>query len=301
MSEFRITCPLAPVRFSAAVILCLVPLVARAQQASGRGNAQSGAASIPRTLDGHPDLSGLWTGPAGGGGGGGVGASVNTLGANGFTPTILASRDDNVANFFRDMALTNRMGTNKPLYKPQYWETVRKLDRNSNEDDPAFNCMPAGVPGLGPPQQVVQTPTQLIFLYLGIGGAIATPPTYRVIPIDGRQHTALQELDGTWNGESVGHWEGDTLVLDTIGFNSSSWLDTGGYFHSENMHATERLTRDRDTLTWQATVEDPEVLLKPWVMDPRTVRLNPNPKAVLPESLPCSERDRPHYVTKEHH
>jgi hypothetical protein len=91
------------------------------------------------------------------------------------------------------------------------------------------------------------------------------------------------------------------MVIDSIGFNSSSWLDTGGYFHSENLHVIERLTRNGNTLTWQVTSEDPDVLLKPWVWEPRTVRLNPDPAAVLPESLPCSERDHLHYATKEHH
>jgi hypothetical protein len=91
------------------------------------------------------------------------------------------------------------------------------------------------------------------------------------------------------------------MVIDSIGFNSSSWLDTGGYFHSENLHVVERLTRNGNTLTWQVTADDPDVLLKPWVWEPRTVRLNTDPAAVLPESLPCSERDHLHYVTKEHH
>ena len=124
---------------------------------------------------------------------------------------------------------------------------------------------------------------------------------YRVIPMDGRAHTPLADLDGTWKGESIGHWEGDTLVVDTIGFNDTSWLDYGGYFHSENMHVIERLRREGNTLTWQATVEDPDVLMKPWAINPRVQKLNPDPKATLAESLPCVERDLSHLVTKEHH
>lgn len=91
------------------------------------------------------------------------------------------------------------------------------------------------------------------------------------------------------------------MVIDTIGFNTATWLDIEGYVHSENMHVIERLHRDGDALTWQATVEDPDMLLKPWVMNPRTIHLNTDPKAVLPEPTPCSERDYPHAVTKEHH
>ena len=92
------------------------------------------------------------------------------------------------------------------------------------------------------------------------------------------------------------------MVIDTIGFNSSTYLDqVGGYFHGENMHVIERLHRDGNTLTWQATVEDPEVLLEPWTMNRRMMRLNMNPKASLIEDLPCDERDQVHLVTKEHH
>jgi hypothetical protein len=278
---------------AAALAICLLSAVLSAQR----------QATTPRTADGHPDLSGLWTGNAGGGGNGSpFGDDVrNGLGAVGIAPSILVTRDDNIENFERDNSLVRRMGTNKPLYKPQYWETVKKLDQESNIADPGFNCMPPGIPRSGPPAQIVQTRDQLVFLYPGVGGATAFPATYRVIPIDGRPHTKLDDLDGTWYGESIGRWEGDMMVIDSIGFNSSSWLDTGGYFHSENLHVIERLTRNGNTLTWQVTSEDPDVLLKPWVWEPRTVRLNPDPAAVLPESLPCSERDHLHYATKEHH
>ena len=67
------------------------------------------------------------------------------------------------------------------------------------------------------------------------------------------------------------------------------------------MRVIERLGREGDMLTWQATVEDPDVLVKPWVMNERKLRLNPDPKAMLEETLPCSERDLSHLVTKEHH
>jgi hypothetical protein len=140
----------------------------------------------------------------------------------------------------------------------------------------------------------------MIFLYVS-PGARGWGDQYRIIPTDGRAHTPLQDLDGTWKGESIGHWENDTLVVDTIGFNDTSWLEINGYFHSENMHVIERFQRNGNTLTWTATIDDPDVLLEPWTTTPRIQILNPNPKAVLPESLPCSERDLAHAVTKEHH
>jgi hypothetical protein len=112
----------------------------------------------------------------------------------------------------------------------------------------------------------------------------------------------LQELDGSYTGESIAHWEGDTLVVDSWGFNSNTWFDQiGGYMHGENMHVVERFKRDGNTLTWTVTVEDPDYLLEPWTSTPRVALLNPNPSAMLPESQPCSERDLAHIVTKEHH
>jgi hypothetical protein len=246
----------------------------------------AGAAdSNSRTVDGHPDLSGVWNGAA----------NQRVTSSGDKVGLILAAREGTLVNFERDNTLMRRADPNKPVYKPQFWEKVQQLDQNGNNEDPSYSCMPLGVPRMGPPMKIVQTSKELILLYAG------PQDTYRIVPMDGRAHTPLQELDGTWKGESLGHWEGDTMVIDTIGFNDTSWLDIGGYFHSENMHVVERFTREGDTLRWQTTVEDPDVLIRPWVMNARTLRLNPNPKAVLEETLPCSERDLSHLVTKEHH
>ncbi len=252
--------------------------------------AQSSKASTPLLADGHPDLNGLWNG-------------------NAFNPFLkdadpltanLASRGGSLLNFERDGALVRRADQNKPIYKPEFWEKIQQLDQDGNNQDPSYGCMPGGVPRIGPPMKIVQTSKELVFLYV-------SPPAqgwgdpYRVIPVDGRAHTTLQDLDGTWKGESVGHWEGDTLVVDSIGFNDTSWLDIGGYFHSENLHVIERLHRDGDAITWEATIEDSDVLLKPWTMNRRMITLNPDPKAELAESLPCMELDLSHLVTKDHH
>jgi hypothetical protein len=179
---------------------------------------------------------------------------------------------------------------------------VKNFDHNSNEEDPSNNCMPAGIPRAGIPSYIGQHPNHIVLIYPGQGGLIATQTMYRVIPTDGRAHTPLQELDGTYAGEGIGRWEGDTLVIDSWGFTANTWFDQiGGYFHGENMHVVERFRREGNTLTWTATVEDPDFLLEPWTTTPRVALLNPRPGAVLPESLPCSERDLSHIVTKEHH
>jgi hypothetical protein len=89
-------------------------------------------------------------------------------------------------------------------------------------------------------------------------------------------------------GYTVGHWDNDTLVLDSIAFNDQTWLARGGFFHSDRMRVIERFTRQGDEILYEVTVEDPEVLVEPWVMTPRVLRLNPNPDAgLLPERGNC--------------
>jgi hypothetical protein len=93
----------------------------------------------------------------------------------------------------------------------------------------------------------------------------------------------------TYLGYTVGRWEGDTLVLDSIKFNDATWFGRGGFFHSEDLHVVERFTRQGDVLLYDVTVEDPEVLVEPWVLPTRTVRRNPNPDAgLLPERGDCA-------------
>jgi hypothetical protein len=195
-------------------------------------------------------------------------------------------------NFERDSGVTQRMGPEVPMYRPEFWDRVQYLDRNGTQEDPEFHCKPSGVPRMGPPAKIVQTSTELILLY-GQGNI------FRVIPIDGRPHDPIKSQDTTWYGDAVGKWEGDTLVIDIVGFNDESWIEWPGWFHSNNMHVIEKLTRTGNTLRWEATVEDPDVLMQPYHVQGRTLRLNPNAKATLTEDLPCEERDSQHMVTHE--
>ena len=103
-------------------------------------------------------------------------------------------------------------------------------------------------------------------------------------------------------GDPVGHWEGDTLVVETVGFNDIGWLTArGGYFHSYELRVIERFRREGDTLHCQVTVDDPEVLLEPWVMNARDVRLNPDPTATVPEGVPCHDYDEAVTVSRIRH
>src|SRR4051812_21976132 len=163
---------------------------------------------------------------------------------------------------------------NKPDYKPELLAKVKELSDKQGVLDPAFYCKPAGVPRMGMPNQIVQTPGQLVFLY-------SATNVFRVIPTDGRPHRA--DADPSYMGDSVGRVEGDTLVVDVTNFNDDTWLGSDGYFHSEKMHVVERLTRKGDVLTWTATVDDPLVLARPWTLGPRTAKLSTSKSDALLE------------------
>jgi hypothetical protein len=131
---------------------------------------------------------------------------------------------------------------------------------NYQKDDPTLKCWPTGVPrqaGTPYPMQIVQTPTLAIILYEGAAH------TYRVIPTDGRPHTKNAEL--LWMGDPVGHYEGDTLVVDVTAFNDKTWLDSAGHPHSEKLHIIERYKKlDPTTLRYEITIDDPIAYTKTW-------------------------------------
>jgi hypothetical protein len=125
--------------------------------------------------------------------------------------------------------------------------------------DPIFSCFPPGVPRiylLNFPVQIVQIPGQVIMLF-------EFDHFVRRIYTDGRPHD--KDVGPLWMGDSIGRWEGDTLVADTVSFNDKSTLDREGYPHSDAMHLVERIRRvDHDSLEIELTVDDPKAYTKPW-------------------------------------
>jgi len=250
--------------------------------------AAQAPSATPRTADGKVDLSGIWGNaplpPAAK-----PGESVRWLlplqGVNPEGTDVFKGLD-------RWQVNARAAAPNKPEYKPELLAKVKDLSDKQGVLDPAFYCKPQGVPRMGPPSQIVQTPGQVVFLY-------GTSNLFRVVPTDGRPHRA--DADPSYMGDSVGRFEGDTLVVDVTAFNDDTWLGSDGYFHSEKMHVVERLTRKGDVLVYTATVEDPLVLAKPWTLTPRTLKVSTSQADALLEAPPCVEHDAPHIVTLDHH
>ena len=119
------------------------------------------------------------------------------------------------------------------------------------------------------PIQLLQTPAVLAQLN-------ELNNNFRVIPTDGHPHS--KDPDPAFNGEGIAHWEGDTLVIDTIGIDERTWNNYVGWFHSDQEHVIERISRpDLNHLDYQVTIEDPKVLTKPWTSAPRVWTLGHEP------------------------
>src|SRR5580700_7513582 len=190
---------------------------AAAQQKSSPAAKPSPAASkIRRTPDGHPDLSGLWTFaisiPPG--------AIAKVVDGRKTVQTI-----DRSARYLQADLPGALPWTKEPSYKPELRAKVADLAARESKVDPVFYCGRPGVPRIGSPRRIVQTPKEMIFLYEDISG-----DPYRIIPI-GRPHR--KDANPTYYGDSVGRWEGDTLVVDVTNFNEDGWFGEEGYFHSD--------------------------------------------------------------------
>jgi hypothetical protein len=221
-------------------------------------DAPTASKPIPRASDGKPDLSGIWqalgvslTGetpapPAGGAGRPGAGR-----GGGGRGP---------------------REG---PPYKPELLAKVRELVGDP-ANSPSARCLLLGVPAItmNPmPLEIVQTPKKTVILY-------EVMRAFRIIPSDGRDHP--KDLDPSYMGDSVAHWDGDTFVVDVTGFNDKTWLDNAGHFHSDALHVVERYTRTpQDTIHYEVTAEDPNVLTKPWKVVDAQLRHPPRDDRIM--------------------
>ncbi len=213
-------------------------LLAQAPKGAGKGKgkgktkgvglfqrAESASGPTPHLPDGTVDLSGLWTG------GGSSSADISRA----------LKPGDSVEMLPAAQAI---------------------FDGRQAKDDPELRCLPTGIPRNSPyPWRMVQTPTH-------------APATHIFILFEGNIHSFRQifmnaehpeDPDPTWYGHSVGHWEGETLVVDTVGFNDKFWFDYLGHPHTEQLHTIERFTRtDLGNMSIEVTIDDPGAYRKPF-------------------------------------
>ena len=261
--------------------------------ASDRTAELQSQAPTPRLPNGKPDLTGNW----------GASGMNWRYGNRRCAPTQLEGCSpawNQTLDF--EFEAPSRFGPNRPLYKPEHWDRVIELDMWTNREDPVMTCQPLGIPRNGPPRRIIQSPNDIVFFYGQYADGGGGYGEYRIIPTDGRKHDERQALTTRYMGYTVGHWEGDTLVLDSIAFNDFTWLARGGFFHSDQMRVTERFTRQGDEILYEVTVDDPVVLAEPWVMTPRILQQSTNPDAgLLPERGNCEVYEMEDITTQIRH
>jgi hypothetical protein len=256
---------IAAIAAGVGAIVAATALPVQGQAPAGRGQAPAAPAATPaayrapRLADNHPDLNGIWQalneanwdleahmaraalqlrpgpyGPV-------PAAPVLALGAVGSVPP--------------GMGIVEGDGTIP--YKPEALKQKKENQEKYVERDPEVKCYLPGVPRanyMGQPFQILQS-TKAIFMAYQYAGA-----TRDILLKD----PGPAPVD-SWMGQSVGKWEGDTLVIDVTGFNDQSWLDRAGNFHSDKLHVVERWTRTApNMLQYEATIEDPTVFTRPW-------------------------------------
>jgi hypothetical protein len=202
-------------------------------------------AKTPRARDGKPDLSGVWQSnpdPAG-----------KPPGVQ-----IVESIHDNfvIPRYFVDITADSQPG--QSLLQPAAAATFMQNLQSGGKNDPIAHCKPTGVPAIANvpiPFKIIQTEKIVVILY-------EEGSVFRQVFLDARK--TVQDPQPRWMGYSTGKWEGDTLVVDSVGFTSKSWLDRLGHTHSEAMRVTERYRRtDVGHLEFEVTIDDPKTFTKP--------------------------------------
>jgi len=254
----------------------------------------------PRLANGKPDLTGSWGGAVNLTGAGAPGVTVGDMFRR-CTP-FQSKNCMEWTNQSEDWPFMSgmRLDMRQPMYKPEFWDKIIELDQWTNREDPVMTCLPLGVPRQGPPARIFATDTDITFIYrAGVDGA-GGYAEFRMIPIDGKPHDPRRANNYTYFGYTVGRWEGDSLILDSIGFSDETWLGRGGFFHTDKMRTIEKFTRTGNQLLYEVTIEDPDVLLQPWVMPARTLRLSPT-NAIVAERGSCTETEHNEVSTQYRH
>jgi hypothetical protein len=222
------------------------------------------SAPAPRKPDGKPDLSGIW--------------QMDQSSATKYGTDLLAD--------FKPGEL--------PILPGQRPSLGNVLTGDNARETPFTHCLPPGIPTLnfssavGYPLKVVQEPDLVVILY-------EAQTKFRQIFLDGR--ALPKDPNPTWLGYSVGYWDGDSLVVDSTGFNGKTWLDGEGHPTTEALHITERFRRrDFGHLDLQLTIDDPKAYTKPWAVT-ETLQISPD-NELLEYISNENEKDLQHMVDK---
>jgi hypothetical protein len=237
------------------------------------------SARTPRAADGRPDLSGLWR----------TDSAPPEMLERLIPDATNGVGEEPLSQYFINI-LTDFTPEEAPI-RPAAAALFQQRAKTFSNDSPLSHCLPEGMPlvEMAPaPYKIVQMPGLTLMLY-------ERDTTYRQVYTDGRKLPA--DPQPSWLGYSVGKWDGDALVVDTIGFNDRGWLDARGHTHSEALHLTERFRRiDFGDMELQLTIDDPQTYTRPF-----TIKLKQRlvPDSDLLESF-CAEneKDSHHTVSK---
>ncbi len=273
----------------AMTLLLLVPALTSAQGSAAQNHMRQPLQVLegrptPQMPDGHPDLNGNWTSqdqawaflhPQSDAKGDICFANCNPAPAR----ARAAARASDAAH--KSGAAGSVPLRNFPHYRAEAQAQVRAYQKSLVASDPILHaCANPGLPREGPPNDILQTPAMIAFLYTNVNGNY-----WRIIPVGAASHDA--DADPSPLGDSVGRWDGNTLVVESVNFTPDTWLTDYGAFHSANLGVVERLTRTGDVIHYESTAYDPTVLAEPWAQEHVLTRLQEK----LQPSSPCVERD----------
>lgn len=226
-------------------VLAVAMLAATAAVTLGQEAAAKKPGPVPRTADGKPDLQGVWS-------------------SRGIAATQILEEHAEEPPFLRaGKTIVVDPPDGKIPYQP--WALAERNWRrqpHNNYHDPDTHCLSAGIPrqmfDMNLPALLLQTPGHIVFLH-------ENNHAFRVIPLDGRPH--VPATIRLMQGDSVGRWDGDALVVETTNNSGKNWLGQYGDFISEAAKVTERFTMaDADTINYRATIEDQKVFTRPWTI-----------------------------------
>jgi hypothetical protein len=292
----------------------LATFVSAQQAAPPAPAAPSAAPAAPAAGAKQPDFSGIWGGNLVAGGTSQVSNASGNICPTKAPPVDAFAQQGNArfsyqgrtgsqlwVTFEQDCGIGHRGKLDKPLYKPQYWQDVRLHDYYADTGgewadytDPDWKAID-GVPRMGAPNKIIQTPNEVIFLY-------QTGNIFRVIPTDCRAWDPVMQYDQTAMGLAVGCFLDDgTLVVKSTAFTDGTWLDWNGYVHSNQMTVTETFKLGTGaapaaggpapvTLIYNRMVEDPVYFLQPWNIGQQVLAKQTDPSAQLLQDVPFVDR-----------